>query len=327
MAICFTLFCTKIQILKVFKRFLSVLVSSFTFFVNMSWSTFAIAQDPYAHWKAAVNWDGVTPWENYMVRSSGHMGPNALPVPISRYPRITDRWEVENAMEFHRAIGDQTNNLFHYVSIPMASERVSLALTYRAVEWYSMSPEVRDFRRARDASGSGSGEGDVWIASAFQLVRQDKSPNWPDLMLQVTVKTTAGKNFENARHTNSPGYIFDLHAGRTIEREGHLLHKVQFFGQAGLFVWQQGINSQNDAFNFAINMSLYAKNWTLTPAIAGYSGWIKNGDKPIVARLQLGRQLGDFNGFLGYQYAFRDLTTHMVRFGLNYQFTWSKWPA
>lgn len=323
----FVLFCTKIQIFKVYKRFLTILVSSFAFFVNLLAISQLKAQDPYAHWKAAVNWDGITPWENYMVRSSGRMGPNALPIPISRYPRLTKNWEIENGMEFHRAAGDRTDNLFHYVSIPMANERVSLALTYRSVEWYEMSPTVRDQRFARDVTGKGSGEGDVWITSAFQLVRQDKSPNWPDLQLQVTAKTTAGKNFENARHTNSPGYIFDLHAGRTLEREGRLLHKVQFFGQAGLYVWQEGINSQNDAFNYAINMSLFLKNWTITPAFAGYSGWIKNGDQPLAARLQLGRQFGAFHSFIGYQYAFRDLTTHLFRFGLNYQFSWSKWPV
>lgn len=310
-----------------YKRFLTLLVSAFAFFMILGHPARLLAQDPYAHWKAAVNWDGVTSWEAYMIRSSGRMGPNALPVPISRYPLLNNQWEIENGMEFHRATGDRTDNLFHYVSIPMAHDRVSLALTYRSREWYSMSPEVRDNRRARDVSGSGSGEGDVWITSAFQLVRQEKSPSWPDLQLQVTVKTTAGKNFENARHTNSPGYIFDLHAGRTIAMKGPWLNKIQFFGQAGLFVWQQGINSQNDAFNYALNMSLFAKKWTLTPALAGYTGWIKNGDNPLVARLQLGRQWGDFHTFVGYQYAFRDLTTHMFRFGLNYQFSWSKWPA
>lgn len=309
------------------KRLLTFLVSSFAFFVNPVVPFTLQAQDPYAHWKAAVNWDGVTSWENYMIRSSDRMGPNALPVPISRYPLLSNSWEIENGMEFHRATGDVTNNLFHFVSIPMAKNRVSLALTYRSVEWYTMSPEVRDYRRARDASGSGKGEGDVWITSAFQLIRQENSPNWPDLQLQVTVKTTAGKNFENARHTNSPGYIFDLHAGRTILRKGRWLNKLQFFGQAGLFVWQEGINSQNDAFNYALNMTLHAKNWTFTPAFAGYTGWIQNGDRPVVARLQLGRQTGAFHSFLGYQYAFRDLTTHMLRMGLNYQFNWSKWPA
>jgi len=309
------------------KRFLRLQVSYFAFFVNLLMSQVAWAQDPYAHWKAAVNWDGITPWENYIIRSPRHMGPNALPVPINRYPRVGESWEIESSFDMHRASGDNTNNLFHYIRVPMAANRVALALTYRSVEWYETSAAVRDYRRARDASGRGKSEGDVWITSEFQLVRQEVNPRWPDLALHVTVKTTAGKNFDNARHTNSPGYIFDLHAGRQIRLPGRIFHQVDVYGNAGLFVWQQGINSQNDAFNYGLRTDFHFAKWILSPAFGGYTGWINNGDRPVVGRLQLGRELGDFSCFAGYQYAFRDLTTHMFRVGLQYKFRWSKWPV
>lgn len=305
------------------KRFLRKGVLAFAFFMI---SATLLAQGDYDHWIKAVNWDGVTPWENYIRRSPRFMGPNALPVPLSRYPRLGQQLQFESAVEMHRAPGDRTDNLFHQITIPMASDRVELSLQYRSIEWYSTSPEVRDNRRARDASGAGTSEGDVWIITAFQLVRQDKSPRWPDLVLQISTKTTAGKNFENARHTNSPGYIFDLHAGRRFERPGQWLSAWSLFGQAGLYVWQDEINGQNDAFNYALNLELKHGKWALTPAIAGYTGWRDNGDRPMVSRLQFSHQNKHFRFYGAYQYAHRDLTRHLFRLGVGYQFRWSKWP-
>ena len=140
------------------------------------------------------------PWEQYMRRNPAYMGPNALPIPRMLYPRVGRDYAFETSVELHRAPGDRTTNLYHRIRLPLAPERVFLQLEYRSREWYSTDTAVRDLRRARDASGSGSSEGDVWITSGFQLLRQ-RDQGWrPDLLLSVTSKPPPAKTSKCTLH-------------------------------------------------------------------------------------------------------------------------------
>ena len=43
--------------------------------------SFFLSAQSYTWWEETVHWDGVTPWERYIVFTPGFLGPNALPVP------------------------------------------------------------------------------------------------------------------------------------------------------------------------------------------------------------------------------------------------------
>lgn len=279
----------------------------------------AQAQSDYTFWANNVGWDGVTPWEQYIIRSPLRMGPNALPLPIQREPRLDSNWHFELLGEFHSAPGDRTQNPFVFIRVPLAPGRVALDLTWRPLEWFQTSQQVRDFRRARGESGEGSSPGDVWITTVAQIAKQENNKAGLNLTLNVAVKTTAGKNLENARHTNTPGYIFDLHAGRNWERKGSWLNRWSLFGNAGLWVWQEGLAQQNDAFIYGVRSELDHGPWRLGLGATGYIGWINNGDRPYAARADLRYQRGHWQGLLGYQHAFQDLTTHLLRVGVGFQ--------
>ena len=247
------------------------------------------------------------------------MGPNALPLPIQREPRLDSNWHFEMLGEFHSAPGDQTQNAFVYIRMPLAPGRVAFDITWRPREWFQTSEQVRDFRRARGQSGEGSSPGDIWISTIAQLAKQENNAAKLNLTLQVTVKTTAGKNLDNARHTNTPGYIFDWHAGRNWERQGRWLNRWSLFGNAGLLVWQESLARQNDAFIYGLRSELDHGPWRLGLGATGYVGYINNGDRPYAARADLRYQRGNWHGLLGYQHAFQDLTTHLLRLGVGFQ--------
>ena len=46
-------------------------------------STQTLAQD-FPWWANLVKWDGVSPWQRYIITNPGYLGPNALPVPFIR---------------------------------------------------------------------------------------------------------------------------------------------------------------------------------------------------------------------------------------------------
>ncbi|MFN3530149.1 MAG: hypothetical protein ACK417_09555 [Bacteroidia bacterium] len=275
------------------------------------------AQTDYSFWEQNVGWDGQTHWSHYIIRSPRHMGPNALPIPIQREPRLDSSWQFELVGEFHQAPGDYTQNPYVFIRLPLAPGRVALDLTWRPMEWFQTDEQVRDFRRARGEGGRGSSPGDVWITTVVQLLRQNDDGSGLNLTLNVAVKTTAGKNLENARHTNTPGYIFDLHAGKSWKRQGSLINRISLFGNGGLWVWQEGLAQQNDAFNYGIRAEFEHGPWRLGTGFTGYIGWINNGDRPYAARGDLQYHTNRLFYLLGYQHAFQDLTTHMLRAGMG----------
>ena len=60
-----------------------------------------------------------------------------------------------------------------------------------------------------------------------------------------------------------------------------------FRSMGGIFVWQinQNRQNQNDAPLFGLGLNLEGKNWALSPAFRGYSGYLNNGDRPMALSL------------------------------------------
>lgn len=294
------------------------------FFLLLCWagmlSQMALAQSELDLWAAKWNLPPGADWASLMRRAPAYMGPNALPIPQQFYPRVDSHWVIETTGDFHRAPGDYTQSAAIRVRLPLAVGRVAMDLNYRPIEWYQTSPEVRDIRRARDTSGVGRSNGDVWITTLAQLLRREYNRWGVDLTMHVAVKTTAGKNLENARFTNSPGYIFDWHLGKSWHRPGRFMQSIRLYGNAGLYVWQMETDAQNDAFLYGLAADMIHGPWQLTLGSAGYVGWTGDGDLPYAARTELRYQpSAKAYVFLGYQHHFQHLTTHHIRVGGAYR--------
>lgn len=248
-------------------------------------------------------------------RSPAFMGPNALPLSWTQEPAPPRYGRADLLWEVHRGGGDRTHNPFVLIRVPFAPGKVVMDLTWRPVEWFVTTEDTRIRRGARDTSGFNAS--DLWVAFLANILSADNRGKGWDLSLHVATKTTAGKNFESARHTNAPGYLFDCQGGRVWYRNGRFPDRVSVFARGGLLVWQESLYAQNDAFAWGIRSHIGYKGWQLGGELTGYQGWIGNGDSPVASRIDIQTPGQRIQGILGYQFAFSDLATHLFRAGLS----------
>ena len=278
------------------------------------------AQD-YTWWNEANNWDYMTHWSKYIQIAPAHMGPNALPVPLSIKGRIITEDRLWLRADGHWDTGDQTYNLFARWEVSV-SDRVSFRVSMVPVEYYQTDEATRDRMSSRDEDSRGLSVGDLYIGTDIQIVRDHA--NWPDLALSVNLKTASGNNFFAARFTDTPGYSFDLSAGdQLIDGEQF---QLRWFANAGLYVWQTNREDyfQNDAFLYAGGLIFHWDKLQISPSLAGYYGYIGEGDRPVLARVETELQASDHWTYtLLLQQGLNDYPYFSSGVGLRYRFSGS----
>ena len=291
---------------------------AFTLVLLLALAQAANAQD-YDWWNDTHDWDGISPWRSYLTLAPGYLGPNALPVPDLRNGRIDTVAYLDLAADAHFGSGDKTQNLYLRGHLPLFSDRVGLHLDYVPLEYYAMTPATRDERAARDFDGRGFASGDVYLGTHIQVLRDH--PRLPDLLLAITLRTASGNKLTAARHTDTPGYYFDLSAGKTFPAGGALTG-VRPHLMAGFYVWQTFADNhyQNDALLYGAGVDFRLRHLTLTPALAGYLSYLGEGDRPVVARLTLARRGHHRLGyFLRLQHGLTDFPYTSARLGFSWR--------
>lgn len=243
----------------------------------------AVGQD-FAWWNTTHNWDGTTPWHKYLTISPAFLGPNALPVPTIKKGKSLDKARLILGADLHYGSGDQTQNLYTELYIPLHSPKVGLLVSVIPLERYQMDATTRDLRAARDFDGKGYAGGDFYVGTYIQLLEGHHS--LPDAMLTVNIKTASGRNLEAARFTDTPGYFFDLSLGKSYRSRISWIDQIRPHLMAGLFVWQtyEDKHRQNDSFLYGAGVDISSSSFELSQAIGGYYGYKNNGDRPIVYR-------------------------------------------
>jgi hypothetical protein len=172
---------------------------------------------------------------------------------------------------------------------------------------YQTDTITRDLRRSREYDGKGFSQGDVYFSTYIHLV--EESGKIPDLMLTINLKTASGRRFSAARHTNAPAYYFDLSAGKTIYKGDGMLQGIRTYAMAGLYVYQTNLGDymQNDAIEYGAGLDVDLGRMQMEHQIGGYAGYLNNGDRPMVYRLNLLWQKSQVLQFrLRYQQGFMD---------------------
>ena len=262
---------------------------------------FCFGQD-YQWWNTKHNWDGVTPWYNYIIISPKFMGPNALPVPIIKNGMISQNSYFSLGVNNHFLSGDKTENLSTELYIRLFSPRVGLNIEIVPIEHYKMDTLTRDIRRARSFNGEGFASGDFYIGTYIQLIQNVKK--LPDVLLTINFKTASGYNLYDARYTDTPGYFFDLSFGKKINLNKQKTKFIKPFLMLGFYCWQILGNAyrQNDAFLYGVGSNFIFSHFEIKNSFGGYYGYIGNGDKPMVYRLSLS---STFNTVLNYEVKFQ----------------------
>ncbi len=222
-----------------------------------------------------------------MIYSPSYMGPNALPVPEFNNGIFSEEFEFEMGASYHSMPGDQTVNLFSKLNLALAPGIAGVNVSYVPYEIYSMDIKTRDLRIARELEPSGQSFGDVYITTFVQIIK-DKE-RFPDVMLSINLKTSSGTNLGNARHTDAPGYYFDLSLGKEIESKKKSLKYWRPYAMGGFYSYQTNRDDyvQNDAFLYGAGFLLAYEKFQLDSGLGGYWGYFGNGDRPLVYRMEI----------------------------------------
>ena len=237
-------------------------------------------------------------------------GPDALPIPDMSDGRVDEQLKLELAGDGYFGFnGDKTADLFARVSVPLFTRWANITLWMPVYEWYSQ------------ADGTGSGAGDVYIATNIQVLHNDwfktgKARYIPQMTVRVGVKTASGEQFQRKRHFDSPGYFFDLAIGQTIPIRSI---NLRFAGSVGFLCWQTTEARQNDAVMYGLQAQLNHEYFSLQAEWGGYVGWERYGDAPMSIKVRAAGHIKGFEPFAQYQYGIKDYPFHQIRVGLAYR--------
>ena len=260
--------------------------------------------------------------------SPRHFGPNAFPVPTMLDGRVSETLKVELAGDYyHGFAADQTADLFARIYIPLFTKRVNLVVWMPVCEWYRMTAARQRECLVQDTARiSGHGYGDVYISTDIQVLRARRW--WPDITIRAAMKTASGEQYELARHYDDPAYFFDASIGKsmyigggkvTATRERASDWELRLAGSMGFLCWQTVTARQNDAYQYGLQLYIRQQYISARATWAGYSGWQKNGDKPMIVHAELrGYAPYGLEPFVAYQYGIRDYPFHHLRIGLAY---------
>lgn len=246
----------------------------------------------YGWWEQKHNWDGVTPWDEYMIVSPRYFGPNALPIPELTSAKSLDSIQFQLQARHHRMQGDQTTDLFTSLTVPFG-KRMMVEGYVVALEHYQLDTLIRDARFARDRNPEGVIGGDIYFATHIGLIQSHAS--LPDLTLRMGLRTASGLHLENARYLDSPGYFFDLRSSKTLStKRGHLLTVK---GMIGFYAWQTNLTNhqQNDAVLYGLGLNWDTDQTFFQVDASGYDGYLNNGDHPRILRFEMGWKTTRFN--------------------------------
>jgi len=248
--------------------------------------------------------------------SPAYFGPNANPVHQFGDARIPSETTVRLSGSHFFGFGDNTTNPKVSVEIPLLPEFVSFKVWVVPIEHYRVSQEVFDQRNMTDGL-SGTAQGDFYVQTRILLLRETRFR--PSIILGSALKTASGRKFEQRRFFDTPGYFFDLEIGKSFHFESRFLSELRAVGNLGFLCWETTNSTQNDAVMFGGKIILSNRLFDFENTLAGYHGWMGNGDSPLVfsSKFRFKRERIDF--FVQYQYGIRDFPFHHIQAGVAFR--------
>jgi hypothetical protein len=272
-----------------------------------------LAQEDFGWWVEKHHWDGITPWHQYMTMSSSFLGPNALPVPEIMNGQVDTAASLSVSFDHYSSQGDRTDDVFLKGVLPLFGNRMSVTMEVVPLEWYKMDTTTRDIRAVRTRSGEGSAGGDIYLSTYFQLLREKY--HLPDIGLRISLRTASGTHLRDARFTDAPGYFFDLSLGKSYRSGSSFIREIRWYLDAGLYTYQTYDlqNLQDDCLFYGGGLTLNTKGISWSHHLAGYYGYLKTGDRPLVYRseLRLLRKIIDWS--ISYQWGINDYAYQRFR--------------
>ncbi|MDR2840105.1 MAG: hypothetical protein LBV75_02410, partial [Paludibacter sp.] len=248
--------------------------------------------------------------------SPAYFGPNANPVPDFTAAIIPEFTTLSVAASYSFGFGDRTINPPLTIEIPLLPKKVSLKLWLPLMEYYSVTPAVYDYRKMEGKlSGSTSG-GDIYVQTRMLLFSEKRTV--PAVVLNSTLRSASGGEFEERRYFDTPGYYFDVEIAKSFPINTEVVSDIRLAADLGFMCWETSGSTQNDATMYGAKIILSNKSLDFENTISGYSGWMKNGDQPLVFTSKLNGKLKNFRLFLQYKYGITDWNYHQLQAGVSF---------
>ena len=285
-------------------------------FLILCTSALVWGQEDLQWWDNIHNWEGNGPREHSLIESSEYFGPNALPPLQALNGLIPQEGNFDFSALGHFAKGDLTLNNYVKVQIPLAKGLVAFNTWLVPIEYYQTDTVIRDKRRALERDGRGIAGGDFYFTSLIQVIKDHEK--LPNIIFRMGFKTASGTNQKAARYTETPGYYFDVTAGKDLKNSA-----FSYSLGAGFYAWQtySAVNPQDDAFSYAVRLDYKGlKSILLQSNLRGYLGYRNNGDRPMIA--QLGAEISlskQMQGIIKVQHGIFDYPFTSAELGISYR--------
>jgi hypothetical protein len=245
-----------------------------------------------------------------------YMGPNALSVPHLNNGSNDSLLSLGVTAHFHFSKGDNTQNVVVYGNYTTKSGSISVDAQFIPYERFVMSHEVKTERKTyyKDYYKKHV-TGDVIANTTIQLFKN----KWKRVQaaFRVGVRMPSGGGLSMARYGDVPSYWVDGGVGIGIMNS-----HWKWIGNIGFLVWQTNHERlwQNDALLFGSGFEWNKNNWQLQAYAAGYSGYIDNGDRPTLVRLNLQKRTNQKIYLLRLQQGLHDYRYFSVETGARFIF-------
>lgn len=250
-------------------------------FVFMLFLAGSLYAQTHQWWADNVGWDGKTHYKSYIRMKPGHMGPNAFYYTNGFTGILDTQLTVVVKANSWFTEGEITLNPFISVNIPFGN-KASLLLSGVPVEYFNTSHELKTERKI-----FWIGYYDKWAAGDLNVLFTGKICSEPAMALQIGLKTATGGRLDLARFTDSPQYFFNysISFGKR--------HRM-FHASSGFTAWQtlDPDHPQDDGyiFDFSVDQHI-GKNWYLKPELYGFIAYLKDGDRPIIGRISVFKEI------------------------------------
>lgn len=262
-----------------------------------------------------------TPYSSYW------FGPNANPVPEFTDARIPSKTTVSLMADYYFGHGDQTENGYVKVEFPLLPERVSFKIWSTVLENYQVTTALSAYRNMQNGNTSGGANGDLYVQTRIRLLKEKKSI--PSVIFNTTLKTASGTNHLERRYFDTPGYYFDLEAGKSFYTKSKFISEIRAVANAGFMCWEtEKQSTQDDAPMYGGKIIIGNPNWKLENSVSGYWGWIHTyaklspngdyGDAPMVYAAKFSILSKNVDYFAQYQYGITDFPYHQLRVGISF---------
>ncbi len=263
-------------------------------------------------WVKLVNWDGITPWRQYIIYAPAFMGPNALPVPEMGNGSVDSSNWLSAGGTFHFRCGDHTQNLRLGGSYCLVKDFISADINWIPVESFSLSHRVKEERRVyyKDYYDH-EAKGDIYFNVNIQLLNRWRKHI--HLVLRSGFRYPTSNEVGSARFTDAPGYHFDISCGLPLGDK-----RFKFTGMAGFYVWHLNTFGQDDAILFGGGFEYNHNNLRWQLNCRGYSGYLNNGDRPVIIGSILEKKSKHCSWMLGLHQGLNDYKYTSIDLGVKY---------